>query len=53
MRRIKTSFWEKPMPVRQFDWIAWFDDDEPDDNGNMCIGYGATEAEAITDLLEK
>ena len=39
-----------PIPIRQFDWMACYDGDEPDDNGNMDIGYGPTEADAIEDL---
>jgi hypothetical protein len=35
-----------PIPIRQFDWTAHYDDPE-----GPC-GYGATEAEAIADLLE-
>jgi hypothetical protein len=52
MRKICTDYWRKPGPTDKFDWMAWFDDDEPDDNGNMMAGYGSTEAEAIADLKE-
>ena len=51
MEQIVTSYWAKPIPLRQFDWQAWRDNDEPDDNGNMMMGYGRTEAEAINDLI--
>ncbi len=47
--RIKTDFWMKPIPLRQFDWSAWDDrigEDSP-------TGYGATEQEAIDDLMEQ
>jgi hypothetical protein len=50
--RIVTSYWAKPIPVRQFDWAASYDGDEPNDAGSMAIGYGRTEAEAIADLLD-
>jgi hypothetical protein len=47
-RKIRTDFWMKPIPPRQFDWCATFDDYE----GGGPIGYGATEQEAIADLLD-
>lgn len=47
--RIVTHYWAKPIPPRQFDWSAMFDDS--DDEGP--VGYGATEAEAIQDLTEQ
>ena len=40
-----------PIPVRDFDWCATFDDDEPNDEGQMLRGWGKTEAEALEDLL--
>jgi hypothetical protein len=51
VERIRTEFWAKPIPIRNCDWIASYDNDEPDDEGNMTCGYGATEQEAIDDLL--
>lgn len=51
MRKIITSFWMKPIPPRQFDWEAYFDGDEPDDDGHMKAGYGITEQDAVCDLL--
>jgi hypothetical protein len=50
--KIVTRYWAKPFPLRQFDWEASFDGDEPNDAGSMAIGHGRTEAEAITDLIE-
>lgn len=50
--RIVTHYWPKPIPCRQFDWSAYVDGDEPNDDGQMTIGYGATEQEAIDDLNE-
>jgi hypothetical protein len=51
--KICTNYWAKPIPTDRFDWGAWFDNDEPDDNGQMMVGYGRTEQEAIDDLLEQ
>lgn len=49
--KIKTNFWMKPIPPREFDWCATFANDEPNDNGQMLHGYGATEEAAIEELL--
>lgn len=49
--KIVTDYWRKPGPSDQFDWSAYFDNDEPDDDGHMMQGYGATESAAIEDLL--
>lgn len=54
MPKIRTDYWAKPIPDRRFDWTA-IDDDTyngaPDSGNRHQIGYGATEAEAIADLL--
>lgn len=54
---IQTTYDAKPIPVRCFDWSAVDDDtyDGAEDSGRLAraIGFGATEAEAIADLLEK
>lgn len=50
--KIKTTHWRKPIPTNRFDWQAWRDGDEPNDAGSMRIGHGATEREAIAELLE-
>lgn len=52
MANIKTSFSLQPIPIRSFDWGAW------DDETYCCpdcspTGQGATEQEAINDLLER
>ena len=47
--RITTSYDPKPIPVRDFDWIATDDNYEP----GCPIGYGKTETEAVADLLEQ
>lgn len=49
--KIVTHFWAKPIPPRQFDWCAYRDNDEPDDDGHMMQGWGRTEREAIDDLV--
>ena len=45
---IQTSFVCPPIPVRDFDWQAFVDGYEPGD----ALGHGATEAEAIANLLD-
>jgi len=49
---IRTHIVYPPIPIRNFDWAAYFEDDEPTDNGYMHQGFGSTEQEAIDDLLE-
>jgi len=51
-RKIVTEFWMKPVPVRDYDWIAYYDGDEPNDAGWMVHGTGRTEAAAIADLKD-
>jgi hypothetical protein len=46
-RKIVTEHIFPPIPVRQFDWLAHFDDPEG------LTGHGATENEAIDQLLDK
>jgi hypothetical protein len=50
--KIKTSFDYPPIPVRSFDWSA-IDTDTYDGDPRSPIGYGATEQEAIGDLLSQ
>ena len=50
MSKIITRYWAKPIPDRQFDWSAHYDGDEPNDDGQMMVGYGNTKGEAIIDL---
>ena len=47
-RKIHTYNVAPPIPCREFDWCAWYDGDE--EHGPR--GWGATEAEAITDLKD-
>lgn len=52
--KIKTDFWMKPIPDRQFDWDAVDDDTYDGAEGSNCpIGHGATEQEAIADLMQQ
>lgn len=51
--KIITTFVYPPIPIRSLDWSAHFDGDEPDDDGHMLVGRGATEGEAIQDLKER
>ena len=51
--KVNLSFIYPPIPIRQFDWVASFDNDEPDDDGNMICGYGKTRADALNDLLDQ
>ena len=43
-----------PLPIRQFDWSAVLDnyDGADDSSTRYQVGHGATEAEAIDDLLD-
>ena len=43
---IRTSHDTPPIPIRTHDWSAW-DDERPE----AATGHGATEAEAVADLL--
>lgn len=51
-RKIITTFVYPPIPVRNYDWQAHYDGDEPDDDGHMLVGRGATEQEAVEDLKD-
>ena len=44
--RIKTSFVNPPIPIRDFDWVAWIDGEE---EGHR--GHGKQEQDAIHELL--
>jgi hypothetical protein len=46
--KIVTNYIHPPVPPRQFDWLAMYDCDDGD---SPRKGYGATEQEAINDLL--
>ena len=48
MKKIVTSHIYPPIPIRKFDWCAYFDGEEEDGN----YGYGETEQEAIRDFMD-
>lgn len=53
--KVRTEHEFPPIPIRSMDWSAIYEDsyDGAEDSGNRGhIGRGATEAEAIADLLE-
>lgn len=51
--KIRTDYVYPPIPVRDMDWQAVRDDDEPNDDGHMRhVGHGRTEQAAIDDLLQ-
>jgi hypothetical protein len=57
-RNIVTTRICPPIPDRRFDWSAHFDDYDADcgQDGYYSldpVGYGATEKEAVEDLLEQ
>jgi hypothetical protein len=47
-RKIVTTCHFPPMPIRDFDWCAYYEGNE--EAGGY--GWGATEAEAIADFIE-
>lgn len=47
-RKIITRCIWPPIPIRQFDWCAYYDDTE--ETGHY--GYGETEQTAIQDLID-
>jgi hypothetical protein len=47
-RKIKTVHVHPPIPARIFDWMAYFEDQEGDENA--FIGWGPTAEVAIEDL---
>lgn len=49
--KIVTHYDPPPIPPRQFDWTAY--DDETYDGEGCPLGHGATEAEAIQDLMDQ
>jgi hypothetical protein len=57
-RHIVTQHIYPPIPVRDYDWAAHYDDYDADcgDDGYYslgAVGYGKTEQEAIDDLKEQ
>ena len=52
MDKIVTTWVFPPIPTRRFDYAAYYDGDEPNDNGSMAHGSGRTAPEAVLDLLD-
>lgn len=50
--RIRVEYWRKPIPTNAFDYIASYADDEPNENGSLQTGSGATAADAVLDLID-
>lgn len=50
---IHTDYVCPPIPVRDFDWRAVFDDYDGAPDASSPMGHGATEFEAIKDLIEQ
>ncbi len=48
-REIKTTCVYPPIPIRQYDWCAYYED-EGEEAGRY--GWGETEADAILDLRD-
>lgn len=46
---IATSYVYQPIPIRCFDWSAV--DDRTYDGEGCRVGYGATEADAVAELI--
>ncbi len=42
----QTQYDPPPIPIRTWDWSAWYGDQD----GDTIYGHGATETEAIADL---
>lgn len=52
--KIRTEHVFPPIPLRQFDWVAYDDDTYCGCGDCHCLrGNGATEQEAIADLMEQ
>ena len=53
--RIHTTYEYPPIPIRTCDWSAVLDDYDgaPDAGPHQYVGLGATEAEAVRDLIEQ
>lgn len=49
--KLRTDFIYPPIPIRTHDWSAVTDDYDGADDSNCPIGYGATEQQAIDDLI--
>ncbi len=52
-RKINTEFVYPPIPYRGSDWMATYDDYDGAPDISCPMGKGATEQEAIDDLLSQ
>lgn len=52
-QKIITNFDYPPIPVRKFDWSAVLDGYDGAEDSHDPIGRGATEKEAVADLIEQ
>jgi hypothetical protein len=50
--RIRTEFVYPPIPIRNFDWQAVYDDYDGAEDSHCPIGHGRTEADAVLDLID-
>ena len=55
--KIVTHHVYPPIPIRRFDWSATTDDydasfEDGEWRSSSPVGYGATEAEAVADLMQ-
>lgn len=52
--QISTAYDPKPIPVRDFDWTATWDDYDgaEDSETRGDVGYGASEDKAVADLID-
>ena len=48
MKNIITDYIHPPIPIRDHDWVAYYDGEEE----SLIYGYGRTKDEAIKDLKE-
>jgi len=49
MKNIITDYIHPPIPIRNHDWMAWYEGEEESES---LVGYGKTKEEAIKDLKE-
>lgn len=52
-RKIITNFDYPPIPLREYDWSAVFDDYDGAEDSNCPIGRGVTEKDAVADLIDQ
>jgi len=50
--QIRTSYYAKPGPDRQYDWCAWDDDRWDVGEPGAPMGWAATEQQAVDALMD-